>query len=427
MQTLAIIGSQWGDEGKGKITDLLGAKCDVVVRYQGGNNAGHTIVVDKKKIVLHIIPSGILHPHTTSIIAHGVVFDPDAFKAELADTQKAGINLSFNNLKISENCSVITSYHKLLDQQRESQGPERIGTTGKGIGPCYEDKVARKAIKIKDLFNKETLKSRLQKNLIEKETLFKHLYHSSFPSIEDETSRLFELGKMVRPFACDTFSFLSECISNNKKILFEGAQGVLLDIDYGSYPFVTSSNTSFGGIHTGAGLMGRPVDEVLGITKAYTTRVGEGPFPTELHSEIGKKIQKIGNEFGATTGRIRRCGWLDLPLLHYSIKASNLTSLALTKVDVLSGLSELKICHAYRYRGETIDCAWPGIDMNEVEPIYTDMTPFHDTFKNGVLSTELTSYIKMIEDSLQIPVSIIAYGPERSEIIFTGARNFFLK
>jgi len=426
MQTLAIIGSQWGDEGKGKITDLLGAKCDVVVRYQGGNNAGHTIVVDKKKLVLHVIPSGILHPHTTSIIAHGVVFDPDAFKTELFDAQNAGITLSFNNLKVSENCSVITSYHKLLDQLRESKGPEKIGTTGKGIGPCYEDKVARKAIKLKDLFDKDTLKSQLNKNLIEKEALFKHLYNSPFPTVEEEATRLFELGKMVKPFVCDTFSFLSDCISKNKKILYEGAQGVLLDIDYGSYPFVTSSNTSIGGVHTGAGLMGKSIDEVLGITKAYTTRVGEGPFPTELHDELGKQIQKIGNEFGSTTGRARRCGWLDLPLLKYSIKASNLTSLALTKVDVLSGMTNLKICHAYRFRGETIDCAWPGIDMNEVEPIYTEMAAFHDTFKNGALSKELKAYIKLIEDHLNIPISIVAYGPERSEIIFTGMRKFFL-
>lgn len=418
MQTLAIIGSQWGDEGKGKITDLLSAKCDVVVRYQGGNNAGHTIIVDDKKIVLHVIPSGVLHTHATSIIAHGVVFDPDAFKAELVEVEKAGITLTPNNLKVSENCSVITSYHKLLDAVRESKGPVKIGTTGKGIGPCYEDKVARRAIKVKDLTNLETLKIKLEKNIIEKASLFEHLYGSEFPSVEEEANRLFELGKLVGPFIADTFSYLDKAVNQDKKILFEGAQGILLDIDYGSYPFVTSSNTSSGGIYTGAGLMGRPLVETLGITKAYTTRVGEGPFPTELHSELGKKIQQKGGEFGATTGRIRRCGWLDLPLLKYSVKASSLTSIALTKVDVLSGIEELQICHAYKYRGEIIDCAWPGIDMNEVEPLYTKMNPFTDDFKSEDLSEELLTFIRAIEEAIGIPVGILAYGPERKEIMF---------
>jgi len=417
MKSLAIIGSQWGDEGKGKITDLLGLKCDVVVRYQGGNNAGHTIIVGDKKIVLHLIPSGILHDHCTSVVGHGVVFDPEAFGVELQTVEKSGINVTPERLRISGNCSVITYYNKLLDGQRESKGPIKIGTTGKGIGPAYEDKISRKGIKLKDLLDYDTLLEKLQANLIEKESLFKNLYECEYPTAEEEATRLFELGKKVAPFVCDTFSFLDECRTANKKILFEGAQGVLLDIDYGSYPYVTSSNTSVGGVFTGAGLPGGMIEEVLGITKAYTTRVGEGPFPTELFSAVGEFIQTKGGEFGATTGRKRRCGWLDIPLLKYAVKSSNLTSIALTKLDVLSGMDELKVCTGYKYEGKELNCSYPGIDLSKVEPVYKDMKPFADDFK-GEQSSELKEYISFIEEEIGIPVGIIAFGPERSEISF---------
>jgi len=418
MQSLAIIGSQWGDEGKGKITDLLGQKCDLVVRYQGGNNAGHTIIVKDKKIVLHLIPSGILHDHCVSVVGHGVVFDPRAFKEELEHVRNAGVTVTPDKLKISENCSVITFYNKLLDGQRESKGPIKIGTTGKGIGPSYEDKISRKGLKLKDLLSKEILKEKLTANMTEKEVLFKHLYQVDFPSIDNEVEELYELGKMLSPFLCDTFSYLDNAIKENKNILFEGAQGLLLDIDYGSYPFVTSSSTGAGGIYTGAGLPGKYVDEVLGITKAYTTRVGEGPFPTEMFDDLGDKIQQIGNEFGATTGRKRRCGWLDLPLLKYAVKASNITSIALTKLDVLSGLETLKVCVGYNYQGKTIDCAYPGIDLLQVEPILKDVKPFQDKFDEETFSEELKNYIEIIEEEIGIKVGIIAHGPERSEIKF---------
>ncbi|WP_127717995.1 adenylosuccinate synthase [Halobacteriovorax sp. HLS] len=422
MKSLAIIGSQWGDEGKGKITDLLSQKCDLVVRYQGGNNAGHTIIVGDKKIVLHLIPSGILHDHCTSIIGHGVVFDPEAFKVELENVLNNNITVTPEKLKISANATVITMYNKLMDAQRESKGTVKIGTTGKGIGPAYEDKISRRGIKLRDLLNKEELIKKLENNLTEKEFLLKNLYKTEYPTIEEEASRLFELGKIIAPFICDTFSILDHAVKENKNILFEGAQGILLDIDYGSYPFVTSSSTSYGGIFTGAGMPSGKVDEVLGITKAYTTRVGEGPFPTELFSEVGEFIQKKGGEFGATTGRKRRCGWLDLPLLKYSVKASCLTSIALTKVDILSGMDELKVCKSYRYEGKDIDCAYPGIDLSKVEPIFTDLAPFDDDFK-GEPSENLRTYIELIEKELGIPVSIIAYGPERSEIKFR--KDFF--
>ncbi len=417
MKTLAIIGSQWGDEGKGKITDLLSEKCDVVVRYQGGNNAGHTIIVDGKKIVLHLIPSGILHAKCVSVIGHGVVFDPEAFYTELVKVQATGIKITAENLKISENVTIITNYNKILDSARESQGTVKIGTTGKGIGPAYEDKIARRAIKLKDLFDLETLKTKLTQNLEEKATLFKHRYNTDFPSVEEEAHRLFEWGKLVAPFACDTFSFLDQSVILKKKILFEGAQGILLDIDYGTYPFVTSSSTSLGGVYTGAGIPESHVEEVLGITKAYTTRVGEGPFPTELFDNIGEEMQTKGHEVGATTGRKRRCGWLDLPLLKYSVKASNLTSIALTKLDILTTISTLKVCVAYEYNGKKIDCAYPGLDLYKATPVYKDMKPFTDDFK-GELSLELKTYIKEIENFLGIPVGIIAFGPERKEILF---------
>jgi adenylosuccinate synthase len=418
MQSLAIVGAQWGDEGKGKITDLLGQKCDVVVRYQGGNNAGHTIIVGDKKIVLHLIPSGILHDHCTSVVGHGVVFDPEAFKIELEDVLASGCKVTPDKLKISENCSVITMYNRLLDGQRESKGPVKIGTTGRGIGPAYEDKISRKGLKLKDLLDKEHLTNKLRANMIEKEILFKTLYNCEFPSIEEEADRLFELGKIVAPYLTDTFSFLDKSLQENKKVLYEGAQGVLLDIDYGSYPFVTSSSTSTGGIYTGAGLPGKHIEEVLGITKAYLTRVGEGPFPTELFDDKGEFIQHKGGEFGATTGRKRRCGWIDLPLLKYTVKASNITSIALTKLDVLSGIEDIKICTGYEYEGKTIDCAYPGIDLSKVKPILKDMPSFNDDFKGEVLSDELKNYITTIEEFIGIPVGILAYGPERSEIKF---------
>ncbi|MCB9063389.1 MAG: adenylosuccinate synthase [Halobacteriovoraceae bacterium] len=423
MQTLAIVGSQWGDEGKGKITDLLCERCDIVVRFQGGNNAGHTIIVGDKKIVLHLIPSGILRDHCVSVIGHGVVFDPEAFKVELAQTRLAGIEINERNLKISKHASVITSYHRLLDGLRENNGPRKIGTTGKGIGPCYEEKISRKALKLKDLRNRDIIIQKLKESLAEKEILFNYLYKCEYPSVEEEAVRLFELGKIITPFMTDTFYFLDQSIQENKKILYEGAQGVLLDIDYGSYPYVTSSNTSAGGIYTGAGIPGGQLDEVLGIAKAYTTRVGEGPFPTELKDDLGDKIQSIGHEFGATTGRRRRCGWLDLPLLKYSVKCSNITSIALTKLDVLTEIDELKICVGYKYKGQEITCATPGIDLEVAQPIFKTMRPFKDTFETDEYSEELREYISLIEEFTGIQVGILAYGPERSQIKFL--KNYF--
>lgn len=419
---MAIIGAQWGDEGKGKITDLLAEKCDLVVRYQGGHNAGHTIWVNGQKTVLHVIPSGVLHPHCLSVIGHGVVLEPENFLAELAKI-KGVTKVGPDNLKLSSTATVITSFHKLLDAARESQGDVKIGTTGKGIGPAYEDKVSRRGIKVKDLLDKDTLVRRIGTGYAEKAILFKHLYQIEVPSIEEEVERLYRYGQSLKDYVVDTFSLIDENLAKGKRIMFEGAQGILLDIDYGTYPYVTSSSTAGAGIYTGAGLPGKHVEEMIGVAKAYTTRVGEGPFPTELTDELGAHIQTKGNEFGATTGRKRRCGWLDIPLLKYAVKCSHLNSIALTKLDILSNLPELKICYAYEVNGKTVDCAYPGINLYNAKPLYKEFTPFTDTFDGGKPSKELDTYMSFLQESLGIPVGIYAFGPDRNQVVFR--KNYF--
>ena len=416
MQTTAIIGAQWGDEGKGKITDLLAEKCDLVVRYQGGHNAGHTIWVNGQKTILHVIPSGVLHSHCLSVIGHGVVLEPENFPKEL-DRIKNVTKVSPDNLKVSATATVITKYHQLLDAARETQGPEKIGTTGKGIGPAYEDKVSRRGIKVKDLFDKDTLIRRLGSGYSEKAMLFKHLYQIDFPSIEEEVERLYGLGQSMKDYVTDTFGLIDQSLAQGKKILYEGAQGILLDIDYGTYPYVTSSSTAAAGIYTGAGIPAHQIEEVIGVAKAYTTRVGEGPFPTELFDDMGSTIQIKGHEIGATTGRKRRCGWIDIPLLRYAVKCSQLTSLALTKLDILSNLPELKVCYAYEVNGRQVDCAYPGINLHVAKPLYKSFKPFEDDF-TGKPSAELQNYISFIQEAVGVPVSIYAYGPDRQQVVF---------
>lgn len=417
MQTLAVIGSQWGDEGKGKITDILAEKSDLVVRFQGGHNAGHTIWVNGKKTVLHIIPSGILNPKCISVIGHGVVFEPENFLKELKKIRE-DINVSPENLKISSSATVINSYHKYLDQARENSTSQKIGTTGKGIGPAYEDKISRRGLRVSDLFNKDVLFKRLSSSYLEKEILLKKLYNFDIPKLDEEVERLYSLGNEIKDFTTDTFSLIDKKLSEGKKIIYEGAQGILLDIDYGTYPYVTSSSTSSSGIFSGAGIPGNKIDEILGITKAYTTRVGEGPFPTEIFEEIGEEIQTKGKEFGATTGRKRRCGWLDLPLLKYAIKCSHISSLAITKLDILSNLKELKVCYAYEVDGKIIDCAYPGIDLYKAKPLYKNFKPFKDDFTENKKSTELSEYFDFIEKNLKVEIGIHAFGPDRNQIFF---------
>lgn len=417
MKTLAIIGAQWGDEGKGKITDMLAKKSDLVVRYQGGNNAGHTIWVNGTKVVLHLVPSGILHPHCLSLIGHGVVLEPEAFMKEVNEVRQH-IPVTGKNLMVSENTAVITSWHKLIDAAREQKGPVKIGTTGKGIGPAYEDKIGRRGLRVRDLLDRDRLLKRLHETADEKIFLLEKKYGVTAPTIESEAARLFELGQQLKEFVGDGYTTLQNALALGKKVLYEGAQGALLDIDYGTYPFVTSSNTTAAGVHTGAGTASGRIDEVLGITKAYTTRVGEGPFPTELFDDVGAYIQKTGNEVGATTGRVRRCGWLDLPLMRYSIQCSGLTSLALTKLDILSGMKVLRVCYAYEYQGKVVKTAEQGMDLSKVKPLFKDLSPFSDDFKSATLSPELNAYLELIEKELKIPVGIAAYGPDREQIKF---------
>ena len=417
---MAVIGSQWGDEGKGKITDLLGERCDLVVRYQGGNNAGHTIIVGEKKVVLHLIPSGILHEHCRGVIGHGMVVEPGALLEELACIEKAGFPATPEKLIISSHCCVVTGYHKLLDNVREQRDSVKIGTTQKGIGPAYEDKIARRGIRLNDLSDKSLILEKLQRSLGEREVLFKNLYGVKYPSLEEEVERLFALGEKLAPYVGDAFGEIERTRKSGKSILYEGAQGVLLDIDYGFYPFVTSSHTTLGGIFVGSMGGGRETcpEEVIGVTKAYMTRVGSGPFPTELFDETGELLQTRGGEWGATTGRKRRCGWLDLPLLNYAVKAGGLTSLALTKLDVLAGMEKAKVCVAY----EGIESIFPGMDISTVRPVYRDVPSFDRIFDGESFSSGLSQYIDLIESAVGIPVSMVSYGPERKEVKLLGER-----
>lgn len=408
MSTLAIIGAQWGDEGKGKITDFLSAQSDLVVRFQGGPNAGHTLVVEGKKTVLHLVPSGILHGHVLSVIGHGVVFDPESFLSEKKVLEESGVEVSPQRLLISGHCSVITPYHRLLDQLREGTG-DKIGTTGLGIGPAYEDKVGRRAIRAWDLLEKKRLSWALEKHLGEKKVLFEHLYGVDIPPFKEVLEKLWDLGQRIRPFFGDTFGQLHSSITSGKRVLFEGAQGALLDVDYGSYPFVTSSNTSLGAIYTGAcGPRGGALGEVLGVAKAYTTRVGDGPFPTEVQGPAREFLQQRGEEFGATTGRQRRCGWPDLPLLRYAARACGLTSLAITKLDVLVGLEELKICWAYKLGGEILTEAYPGLDLSQVSPLY-------ENFPAPRKEDDFDEYKQRLQRALGIEVGLLSWGPGRHE------------
>ncbi len=425
MHSLAVIGAQWGDEGKGKVTDFLGNNADYVVRFQGGNNAGHTIWNDGVKTVLHVIPSGILNPNTISIIDHGVVFDPSNFLKEIEGLKEANLDVSSNRLKISGQCSVITNYHKILDAVREESTSNKIGTTKKGIGPTYEDRVSRKGLKLIDLLNKEQLSKKLGNLFFEKKILFDNVYNTDYPSLENEIEELHAIGLKIKDYICDTFELLNKEKEAGKNILFEGSQGVLLDNDFGSYPYVTSSNTAYGGIFTGSSNGGKDLDEVIGITKAYTTRVGEGPFPTELFDNYGEMMGVIGKEFGATTGRPRRCGWLDLPLLKYASKVSRFTSLALTKVDVLQELDQLKVCYAYEYNGKIINTAFPGIELEKVKPLFKKFSPFQSCIEGtNKLNSNLEEYIAYIESELNIPVSLVAYGPERKELLQRKPMNW---
>jgi len=424
MGNIAIIGTQWGDEGKGKIVDILAENADCVVRFQGGNNAGHTIVINGKKIILHHIPSGILHKNITCIIGNGMVIDPEILiNKEIKTLEKENFEVNSKNLKISKNAHVIMPYHKLIEEGRENHGKVlKVGTTKRGIGPAYEDKISRRGIKIKDLINEKSFSEKLDEILQEKNCI---LNFYGFKNLEK--NKILDLylsyGEVLKDFIDDTHKIIIEEEKKGSNIIFEGAQGTLLDIDHGTYPFVTSSNTVSGNICAGAGFGIKKIDKIIGIVKAYTTRVGMGPFPTELNCSIGDYLRDRGGEFGSTTGRPRRCGWLDLVALKYSTNLNNLTEIVLTKLDVLDGLEEVNVCIAYKYKGKMYDYFDNDYEfLKEVEPVYKSFKGWkHDYSKINdfnSLQTETKDYIQYIEDTLNIPISVISTGPDRDSTIF---------
>ena len=420
MSVTVLVGSQWGDEGKGKIVDILSEKYKIVVRYQGGANAGHTIKIGEKEFVLHLIPSGILRDDVTCVIGNGVVLDPEALIHELDFLKKQNINIE-GRLFISHNTHLIMPYHKLLDNIKE-QGSTKIGTTGRGIGPCYNDKYSRRGIRIVDLLNKDELVKKIKINLEEKNALLKNVYHREELDADKIIEEYLKFDKVIDPYVKDTARFLNDAADSGENILFEGAQGALLDVDFGTYPYVTSSNPTSGGASTGSGLPPTKINSVFGIVKAYTTRVGLGPFPTELNDETGERLRKIGAEFGATTGRPRRCGWFDAFLVRYSAMINGITEAALTKLDVLSGFDEIKVCVGYEFEGRRLNAFPTDITrLESVTPVYETLrgwkTDISEIREFDALPREAKTYIKFLEEKTGIKFTIISVGAKRSQTI----------
>lgn len=412
-----IVGIQWGDEGKGKITDFLAKDSDIIVRFSGGNNAGHTIVLGEKKFKLHLIPSGIFYENKICVLGSGMVINLEVLKKEINDLKNEGINTK--NLYISENAHLILPYHILIDQkQEELRAGDKLGTTCQGIGPAYVDKVSRRGIRLIDMFDEETFSEKLKYHFKEKET---YLKESNLILKEIKETQM-EIAQSLKEQVADTTLILSKALKENKKIIFEGAQGILLDLDFGTYPYVTSCNTLAGSAATGAGVPPYVLRKILGVFKAYTTRVGTGPFPTEIKGIIGDYIREKGGEFGTTTGRPRRCGFLDLVILKYALRINGINSLALTKLDVLSGMSNLKIAYAYRYKGKEIDEFPQNLKIwNEAEPIYKEL-PGWEKDLNKInsfeeLPEEAKNYLKFIEGNLNLKIEIISIGAERNKTI----------
>lgn len=422
-KNIVVLGTQWGDEGKGKIVDLLAERANYVVRYQGGHNAGHTLVIDGKKTVLHLIPSGILHDGVISVIGNGVVLSPEALMKEMKELEENQVPVK-ERLKISASCPLILPYHVALDNARETLlGKAAIGTTGRGIGPAYEDKVSRFALRVGDLLDTELLKNKLKERVEYYNSQLIHYYKSHPVDYQVILDSLLTIAPIISEMIVDVTDYLSQAKENDQRIMFEGAQGTLLDIDHGTYPFVTSSNTTAGGVATGAGFGPRYIDYVLGILKAYSTRVGAGPFPTELFDDVGELLCKNGNEYGATTGRRRRTGWLDIVAIRRAIQLNSLSGFCLTKLDVLDGLNEVKICVAYRTKTGKVSqtCPTSLIEWQEVEPVYETLPGWHQkTFGIKSLSElpqAAQNYIKRIEELTGIPVDMISTGPDRNETI----------
>ena len=421
-RNVVVIGTQWGDEGKGKIVDLLTDRASAVVRFQGGHNAGHTLVIDGEKTVLHLIPSGILRDGVDCLIGNGVVLALDALIEEIETLEARGVPVS-QRLRLSAACPVRLSCHVALDKARDqARGAQAIGTTGRGIGPAYEDKVARRALRVSDLFHRERFAAKLGEVLDLHNFMLKNYFRQDTVNFQQVLDQSLTLAERIRPMVADVAELLERYQEEGKGVLFEGAQGALLDIDHGTYPFVTSSNTTAGGASTGTGLGPRYRDYVLGIVKAYTTRVGAGPFPTELFDEMGEHLARVGHEFGATTGRPRRCGWFDAVALRRSIRANSVSGLCVTKLDVLDGLDTIRIAEGYRIGGEVREM--PPIvpeQYAECEPVYEDMPGWKESTVGITRIEELPdnarAYLRRIEEIVETPIDIISTGPDREETI----------
>jgi len=423
MSNIVIVGMQWGDEGKGKIVDLLTEYADVVVRFQGGNNAGHTVVVGQETIILHLIPSGALYRDKTCVIGNGVVVDPQVLLQEIDDLRKRGHFLDDRQLLISEDAHLIMPYHRRIDVARERmKGEGKIGTTGRGIGPAYEDKVAREGIRFGDLVEEKVFRGKLETILAVKNHYLDTCLKDQGFDLEAVFQEYRGYGERLKKFAGNVSLFVNGQIQQGRQILFEGAQGTHLDVDHGTYPFVTSSNTVAGGACTGAGVGPTKITEVIGVAKAYTTRVGGGPFPTELNDAVGEKIRERGREFGATTGRPRRCGWLDIPLLKDSIRLNGLTGIALTKMDVLGEFDTIRICTAYQHRGRRIEEVPSQVQvLKECEPVYEDHPGWKAELRNARnfrdLPRQARDYVRRIEELTEAKVTLVSVGEKRAETI----------
>ncbi len=423
MSAFVVLGAQWGDEGKGKMTDYLAEEAEVIVRFQGGNNAGHTVEVGDKQYKLHLIPSGILYDNKLNIIGNGVVVDPKALFTEIDYLEGEGVSVTPNKLIVSDRAHVIMPYHKVLDKLKEkARGKNDIGTTGKGIGPCYTDKYERSGIRICDLIDEEVFKEKLKENIEAKNKYIVNVLGGEALSYDEILKEYLELAERLRPYVRDTSVRLYDEIKEDKSVLFEGAQGMLLDIDYGTYPYVTSSNTTACGVASGAGIGPTMITNAVGIAKAYTTRVGKGPFPTELDNEIGEWIREKGHEYGVTTGRSRRCGWLDAVILKTTVRVSGLTSLCVTKIDTLAGLEKLKICVGYKFDGKVIDYFPASLnDLAKCEPIYEEFEGWGEEVAEARSYNELPlnakKYLTRIEELTGTKISIVGVGPKRDQTI----------
>lgn len=419
MASVVVVGSQWGDEGKGKITDYLSENAEVVARYQGGNNAGHTIKFNGETFKLHLIPSGIFYKEKICVIGNGMVIDPKALVEELKYLHNR--NISTANLHISNRAHVILPYHIKLDQvEEEAKGENKIGTTKKGIGPAYMDKAARVGIRIVDLLDKDVFKEKLSRNLQEKNRLFEKIYETEGFTLEEILEEYYEYGQQIKQYVCDTSVVLNNAIDEGRRVLFEGAQGVMLDIDQGTYPFVTSSNPVAGGVTIGSGVGPTKIDHVVGVAKAYTTRVGDGPFPTELLDEIGDQIREVGREYGTTTGRPRRVGWFDSVVVRHARRVSGITDLSLNSIDVLTGIETVKICVAYKYKDTIIEEFPASLKvLSECEPVYEELPGWTEDITGCRTLDELPEnarhYVERVSQLTGIPLSIFSVGPDRTQ------------